>query len=211
MLLLALVHFGGAAAAAHVTAAAAHATAAAHAAAAAAHATEYTVDGTKAASVFDGHGGLSAGASTRLLIDYPEPERTHVLDYLFKPNFAASLAVLKVEIGGDTQSTDGTETSHMHSRDDLNCNRGYEGWLAAEAVKRNPEIKVWSLSWGVPGWIGTYAVRASFARRKTRCRLESILSTRPTGPLSASGTMMSQTTLLTLVATMYLLNIYYYY
>lgn len=30
----------------------------------------------------------------------------------------------------------------MHFRGDLGCKRGYEGWLAAEAKKRNPEIKV---------------------------------------------------------------------
>jgi hypothetical protein len=29
----------------------------------------------------------------------------------------------KVEIGGDGQSTDGTEASHMHDRDDLSCKR----------------------------------------------------------------------------------------
>eukprot|EP00662_Eupelagonemidae_sp_cell21_P015738 gene15738-15747_t len=59
-----------------------------------------------------------------------------------------------LEIGGDTQSTDGTEPSHMHFRGDLGCKRGYEGWLAKEAKARNPDIKIWSLSWGVPGWIG---------------------------------------------------------
>lgn len=48
-----------------------------------------------------------AGATTRLLIDYPTQQRDEVLDYLFKPNFGASLHVLKVEIGGDSQSTDG--------------------------------------------------------------------------------------------------------
>jgi galactosylceramidase len=103
---------------------------------------------------FDGHGGLSAGATSRLLREYPEQQRDEILDYLFLPNFGAGLAVLKVEIGGDTQSTDGTEASHMHARDELNCDAGYEGWLAAEARKRNPAVKVWSLSWGVPGWVG---------------------------------------------------------
>ena len=34
---------------------------------------------------------------------------------LFKPNFAASLHILKVEIGGDGQATEGTESSHMHT------------------------------------------------------------------------------------------------
>jgi hypothetical protein len=114
----------------------------------------YIIDDAGTGPSFDGHGGLSAGASSRLLIDYPEPQRAEILDYLFKPGFGASLDVLKLEIGGDTQSTDGTEASHMHARGDLNCNRGYEGWLAREAKARNPSIKVWSLSWGVPGWIG---------------------------------------------------------
>jgi hypothetical protein len=53
----------------------------------------------------------------------------------------------------DVMSTSGTEPSHMHSRDDLNCNRGYETWLAREAKQRNPAIKLWGLSWGVPAWV----------------------------------------------------------
>ena len=89
---------------------------------------------------YNGHGALSAGASSRLLFDYEEPQRSQILDYLFLPKFGASLHVIKVEIGGDSQSTDGTEASHMHSRDDLNCNRGYEWWLLEEARKRNPMI-----------------------------------------------------------------------
>ncbi|HCT29193.1 MAG TPA: hypothetical protein DIW31_00300, partial [Bacteroidales bacterium] len=50
---------------------------------------------------YEGIGALSAGASTRLLIDYPEPYRGQILDFLFKPKFGASLQHLKVEIGGD--------------------------------------------------------------------------------------------------------------
>ena len=57
------------------------------------------LDGTTALHSFDGHGALSAGASSRLLWDYPEPQRTEVLDYLFKPNFGAMMSILKVEIG----------------------------------------------------------------------------------------------------------------
>ncbi len=48
------------------------------------------------------------------------------MDYLFLPGFGASLHILKVEVGGDVQSTDGTESSHMHSADDENYERGYE-------------------------------------------------------------------------------------
>lgn len=102
---------------------------------------------------FDGNGALSAGASSRLLIDYPEKERAEILDYLYTPQFGANLHVCKVEIGGDTQSTDGTEPSHMHSEADLNCERGYEFWLMKEAKKRNPEVLTYGLSWGAPGWV----------------------------------------------------------
>src|SRR5438309_1373818 len=40
---------------------------------------------------FEGIGAVSAGASSRLLIDYAEPQRSEILDYLFKPNFGAGL------------------------------------------------------------------------------------------------------------------------
>jgi galactosylceramidase len=116
--------------------------------------TSINLDGGTALHVYDGHGALSAGASSRLLWDYPEPQRSEILDYLFKPNWGASLHLLKVEIGGDGQSTDGTEPSPAHTRDDWNCSRGYEPWLLLEAKKRNPDILTYGLSWAVPHWIG---------------------------------------------------------
>ncbi|KAG8561938.1 hypothetical protein GDO81_015537 [Engystomops pustulosus] len=73
---------------------------------------------------------------------------------MFKPNFGASLHIFKVEIGGDAQTTDGTEPSHMHYPDDQNYFRGYEWWLMKEAKKRNPNIKLVGLPWAFPGWIG---------------------------------------------------------
>ncbi|XP_067894824.1 galactocerebrosidase isoform X2 [Heterodontus francisci] len=104
---------------------------------------------------FDGIGGLSGGGATsRLLVNYPEPYRSQILDYLFKPNFGASLHILKVEIGGDAQTTDGTEPSHMHYENDKNYFRGYEWWLMKEAKKRNPNITLIGLPWAFPGWIG---------------------------------------------------------
>ncbi len=110
--------------------------------------------------VFEGIGALSAGASSKLLMDYPDNVRSHILDYLFKPNFGASLHQLKVEIGGDVNSTDGTEPSHAHTRAEfLNpqeqyFKRGYEWMLLKEAKKRNPAIFLDCLEWGCPGWIG---------------------------------------------------------
>lgn len=104
---------------------------------------------------FDGIGAISGGGSTtRLLIDYEDKDtRDEILDFLFKPNFGASLQILKVEIGGDAQSTDGSESSHMHSADDLNFERGYEWWLLKEAKKRNPDIITYGLPWAFPGWL----------------------------------------------------------
>ncbi|XP_029349654.1 galactocerebrosidase isoform X2 [Echeneis naucrates] len=112
-------------------------------------------DGAGLGRVFDGVGGLSGGGATsRLLVNYEEPYRGQILDYLFKPNFGASLHILKVEIGGDAQTTDGTEPSHMHYENDENYFRGYEWWLMKEAKKRNPNITLIGLPWAFPGWVG---------------------------------------------------------
>ena len=116
--------------------------------------TQVLVDPSHAAERFDGIGGLSAGASSRLLYEYPEPTRSQLLDLLFLPNLGAAFHILKIEIGGDVQSTWGTEPSHMHSRDDENYDRGYEWWLVKEAKKRNPNIIISALAWGEPHWVG---------------------------------------------------------
>ncbi|MFC9396453.1 ricin-type beta-trefoil lectin domain protein [Streptomyces sp. NPDC057027] len=117
--------------------------------------TQITVDGTKTGRVFDGVGAASGGGgNSRLLIDYPEPQRSQLLDYLFKPGYGAALQSLKIEIGGDTNSTDGAEASYQHTRGAVDCNQGYEWWLAEQAKARNPDIKLYGLAWGAPGWIG---------------------------------------------------------
>lgn len=112
-----------------------------------------TLDGTDTGRIYDGIGALSAGASSRLLIDYPEPQRSEILDYLFKPNFGAALQINKVEIGGGMNSTDGSEPSHMRTETDENYRRGYEWWLMVESKKRNPNVKLYALEWGAPNWI----------------------------------------------------------
>jgi hypothetical protein len=120
------------------------------------HATTIVLDGTSQGRVYQGIGALSAGASSRLLYDYQEPYRSQVLDYLFKPGYGAALQHLKVEIGADVNSTDGSEPSSMRSRTDHDYNRGYEWWLMDEARKRNPNIILDSLPWGAPGWVGKF-------------------------------------------------------
>src|SRR3954465_15773567 len=88
--------------------------------------TTATVNGGATGRTFDGIGAISGGGgNSRLLFDYPEPQRTQVLDYLFKPGVGAAMQILKVEVGGDTNSTSGAEPSHQHVAGDLNCGRGY--------------------------------------------------------------------------------------
>jgi len=115
--------------------------------------TKITIDGKSGGLVFDGVGAVSSGGSSRLLIDYPEPQRRQILDYLFKPNYGAALQILKVEIGADTDATCGAEPSHQRSPDKIQCDLGYEWWLMKEAKARNPEIKLCGLAWGAPGWL----------------------------------------------------------
>lgn len=122
--------------------------------------TEVLLDPATATLEFEGIGAVSAGASSRLLIDYPEPYRSRILDLLFLPNFGAGFTHLKIEVGGEINSTDGTEPTHARCREELDnplpeyFERGYHWWLMKEAKKRNPEIILDCLPWGAPGWIG---------------------------------------------------------
>jgi galactosylceramidase len=114
------------------------------------------IDATSPGRTFEGIGAVSAGASSRLLIDYPEPQRGQILDFLFKPRFGAGFQHLKVEIGSGENSTCGSEPSHAVTHEELADPkpRGYEFWLMAEARKRNPLIILDSLPWAYPHWVG---------------------------------------------------------
>jgi O-glycosyl hydrolase len=120
------------------------------------------VDGTAPGLAFDGVGAISGGGgNSRFLIDYPDAKRSAILNYLFKPGYGASLQVLKVEIGGDANSTDGSEASIEHSQGTVNCDAGYEWWLMEQAKARNPNIKLYALAWAAPGWTGSFWSQAT--------------------------------------------------
>ena len=114
------------------------------------------MDADSSGRAFEGIGAVSAGASTRLLVDYPEPQRHQILDYLFKPKFGAGFQHLKVEIGSGENSTCGSEPSHAVTREELADPkpRGYEFWLMAEARKRNSHVILDCLPWAYPQWVG---------------------------------------------------------
>jgi len=113
------------------------------------------IDGNSAGRVFEGIGAVSAGASSRMIADYPEPAKSQVLDYLFTPKFGAAFQHLKVEIGCGENSTCGSEPSHAYNNEELKkpVERGYELWLLNEARKRNPNIILDCLPWGFPGFL----------------------------------------------------------
>jgi hypothetical protein len=121
--------------------------------------TNVTLNGNGSGRTFEGVGVLSGGGgNTKLLKDYNEPYRSQILDYLFKPKFGAAFKELKVEIGADINSTSGTEPSHARTlaeNANPNMTRGYETWLIDQAKKRNPNITLYGLQWGAPGWIGS--------------------------------------------------------
>ncbi|MFT3867912.1 MAG: DUF1080 domain-containing protein [Nibricoccus sp.] len=104
---------------------------------------------------FDGIGLVNGGGATAVLLkDYPEPQRSQILDLVYKPKFGASISALLVEIPGDGNSTQGSMPSHMRTRDDLKYTRGYIWWILREAKKRNPNLTLDGTAWSAPGWIG---------------------------------------------------------
>ena len=112
--------------------------------------TQITLDDSAGpARTYHGLGGLSGGGATSVFLRaFPEPQRSEILDFLFKPNYGASLGILKVEIGGEGQSTDGAEASHMREPwSPPSFERGYERWLMKEAKARNPNITLYGLPW----------------------------------------------------------------
>lgn len=113
------------------------------------------LDGAAGGKRFDGIGVVSGGGATSVLLkDYPEPQRSQILDLLYKPKFGASVSALYVEIPGDGNSTQGAMPSHMHTRDDLNYGRGYTWWEMRQAKARNPRLTLDGAAWSAPGWIG---------------------------------------------------------
>ena len=113
------------------------------------------LNGNAGGKRFDGIGIVNGGGATSVLLkDYPEPQRSQILDLVFKPKFGASVSALFIEIPGDGNSTQGSMPSHMRTSDDLNYYRGYTWWFLREAKKRNPSLSLDGTAWSAPGWIG---------------------------------------------------------
>ena len=117
--------------------------------------TRITLDLGQGGRIYDGVGGvLGGGGNARYLMDYPAAQRQQILKYLFKPDYGASLQILKLEIGGDADTSDGAEPSIEHTRGHINCHAGYELAIAKQAVRLNPGLRLYALQWAAPGWVG---------------------------------------------------------
>jgi hypothetical protein len=64
------------------------------------------LDDTKGLGLrWEGIGAISAGATSKLLMDYDPAVVSDILDFLFKPNFGLNVDILKVEMGGQYYTT----------------------------------------------------------------------------------------------------------
>lgn len=119
---------------------------------------EITVDGDviDPVNTFKGFGAVTCNNTSRLLMDYKEehPDKYwEMMELLFNPEKGAGLNHIKVEMGGDINSSSGTEPATMRSpSEEANVLRG-AGWhFAADAKTINPDITVEILRWGEPKW-----------------------------------------------------------
>ena len=118
---------------------------------------QITISAQDTGKQFDGIGAVNGGGATSVLLkDYPEPQRSQILDMVYKPKFGASVSSLLVEIPGDGNSTQGSMPSHSHYRGDFNAQRGYIWWVLREAKKRNPKLDLDATGWSAPQWVGSY-------------------------------------------------------
>ena len=81
--------------------------------------TRIVLDDADSGRVFEGIGAISQGGSSRNFFDYPEKQKTEILDYMFKPKFGANLQHLKVGLSGGENDTDGSEPTHVFTREEL--------------------------------------------------------------------------------------------
>ncbi|MFA9464578.1 MAG: bacterial Ig-like domain-containing protein [Velocimicrobium sp.] len=114
---------------------------------------------------FQGFGAVSCNNTSNLLIDYKEEHPDQywkMMNQLFNTDTGAGISHVKVELGGDVNSSSGTEPATMRSAGETaNVLRG-AGWhFAADAKSINPNITVEALRWGEPAWTkaGGYEAR----------------------------------------------------
>ncbi|MDE5947109.1 MAG: hypothetical protein K2G63_07390 [Oscillospiraceae bacterium] len=121
----------------------------------------------KFGTAFKGFGCISAGGSSRLLMDYKilHPEiYDEILSLLFKEGYGAELSHIKVEIGSDVNSLVCTESSLMRSENENADVMKSAGFIfASDALKINPNLEIDMIRYGEAGYI-----KNAFAESKSK-------------------------------------------
>jgi hypothetical protein len=130
-----------------------------------------TIDGNKVDQYnrFKGFGTVTANNTSRLMLDYKEEhpeEYWEIMNKLFNKDTGAGLAHVKIELGGDVNSSSGTEPATMRYADEpANILRGAGFQFAADAKSINPDITTEILRWGEPRFTWDGAANNSYENR----------------------------------------------
>ncbi|SHN22087.1 immunoglobulin-like domain-containing protein [Gracilibacillus kekensis] len=118
---------------------------------------------------FKGFGTVSGNNTSRLLLDYKEehPDKYwEIMNQLFNKETGAGLAHVKVELGGDINSSSGAEPATMRYSDEpANVLRGAGFQFAADAKSINEDITTEILRWGEPRWSWEGAENGDYENR----------------------------------------------
>ncbi|MCZ8519415.1 MULTISPECIES: S-layer protein [Paenibacillus] len=130
-----------------------------------------TIDGKKVDTYnrFKGFGTVTANNTSRLLLDYKEENPKaywEIMNKLFNTKTGAGLTHVKVELGGDVNSSSGTEPATMRYADEpANVLRGAGFEFAADAKSINPDLTTEILRWGEPRWTWNGAAGNEYENR----------------------------------------------
>ncbi|MEH7250691.1 S-layer protein [Neobacillus niacini] len=130
-----------------------------------------TIDGNNVDQYnrFKGFGTVTANNTSRLMLDYKEEhpeEYWQIMNKLFNKNTGAGLTHVKIELGGDVNSSSGTEPATMRYADEpANILRGAGFQFAADAKSINPDITTEILRWGEPRFTWNGAENKDYENR----------------------------------------------
>ena len=112
------------------------------------------IDWSKTAQEIDGFGASGAFHMARNLMNFPEPQRSEVLDILFSPTKGAGLSIVR-NIVGDGGTVGGASPTYEPQDGVFNWTGDEDQvWLMQEAGKRGA-TRYMSTVWSPPAWMKT--------------------------------------------------------
>ncbi|HLN20945.1 MAG TPA: glycoside hydrolase [Bacteroidales bacterium] len=111
-----------------------------------------TIDWTKTAQEIDGFGASGAFRQARNLMNFPEPQRSEVLDILFSTDKGAGLSIVR-NIVGDGGTVGGASPTYQPKEGVFEWTGDEDQiWLMKEAEKRGC-TRFMSTVWSPPAWM----------------------------------------------------------